>query len=923
MEPLLLKGCRHDILGHYLKAIGLLRVLARCADKQDCDPDAEGWWDLDRGWFCLRSQKYATAEKLVQFLKEHYRPTPVFSPWNTGGGLDEKKEVLFTIAPSPWQEYWGQHRAALLAHGFPEPKDDATPELPDKGFDLRLSTCTLPPNENLEVQIAHSKGKRQRAKVFIRWSAFARKRFFTQLEDQRPILEEAIKFTDAVKKKFAEGEETFRFDIKEEGAFANLKPMIGVRWEVRVKETGKKAVIALIEKETKVERETKDIPEILKALHLGRRFFDRFQAENADPQTLLEELRDESPARAAESFDSIFTTRAGSRAIDNPLFLNRGDAGNGEVFRSFWVFWRETLSNADRTASESLFGARRLLPSGDEASPTPARGKGTPFFPDAVKAYNIGSGWVEENYPFNALDYVLAVEGAYAMRGAVARTLAAQSKRFAAFPFVFDAGEDLVDDANEVKGTASALWFPLWNRPVTFSELSSFIADAQARLPDKEARFSAEFVRALHVQGVDAGFAGWQEFRFKMKASRVPWITTGRYVEAHFCGEATRVNQALAPLDESRFLDQFDIKWKGGKAAAGSPHPVRATINTAMEVAVQEPSAENGLALLETVFSACRRLAVSKSFRAKLPGKRATFFRPLPVSEWDRILRPLADQREFRIARAIASLSGLEAQQNGDRSVVQPMLGSILPLRLGWSGWYLPEKSEDQSHQAVWLGSDLSRDLAAVLYRRYSDSLNDDQPALRGVWGAKLEDVLAFLRGELDDLHIARWTEAISLIGWQTSSDESDTGPHEDGLDPTGRSDEWEPIPLAYAALRTLLELESEWQGADWRQWKKRRSQQPIALTLQRSASSLPLAVSEALRWIAIWGVRNHWGRKPQEENPRLAGRDVVRLRPDQLSFAHRLDQQLASRLAAAVCIPLRGDDRWKLYRAVTLPPST
>ena len=32
-DPLYLHGCRHDILGHYLKAIGLLRVLAKCADE--------------------------------------------------------------------------------------------------------------------------------------------------------------------------------------------------------------------------------------------------------------------------------------------------------------------------------------------------------------------------------------------------------------------------------------------------------------------------------------------------------------------------------------------------------------------------------------------------------------------------------------------------------------------------------------------------------------------------------------------------------------------------------------------------------------------------------------------------------------------------------------------------------------------------
>src|SRR5205807_172267 len=112
--------------------------------------------------------------------------------------------------------------------------------------------------------------------------------------------------------------------------------------------------------------------------------------------------------------------------------------------------------------------------------------------------------WVADAFPFNALDYILAVEGALALRGAVSRTLAANSRRFAAFPFVFDSGEDFVDDEGKVTQTASSIWLPIWDRPATFAELESFICDAQARLPGKEARFSSEFARALRSQGVDA-----------------------------------------------------------------------------------------------------------------------------------------------------------------------------------------------------------------------------------------------------------------------------------------------------------------------------------------------------------------------------------------------------------------------------------
>ena len=300
------------------------------------------------------------------------------------------------------------------------------------------------------------------------------------------------------------------------------------------------------------------------------------------------------------------------------------------------------------------------------------------------------------------------------------------------------------------------------------------------------------------------------------------------------------------------------------------------------------------------------------------------------MEEWYELLNPMEDQAEFRIARALASITGLQRQTNGDYSAAQPMLGSLLPLTRGHSRWFLPEKG-DRTQQDVWTGSDLTYDLAAVLRRRYMDSLKDEQPALGAVYGAKLDDVLVFLHGGLDDQLIARWAEAMSLIGWQFGKEPDDKNAPESASEKaveeaTIEGDKQplettsEGIEPAYAALRALLELECEWQGKDRGQWKKRRSQLPFALLCQRCASSLPLAVSEAFRWISIWGIRNPWVAAARAEKPRITGRYVVRLDHGNSSSAI-CDQQLAERLAAAVCIPLRWQDRWQLYRAVTLPP--
>ncbi|MCX6848575.1 MAG: type I-U CRISPR-associated protein Csx17 [Verrucomicrobia bacterium] len=795
-DPIPLTGCHHDILGHYLKAIGILRVLARCADDEHRDPSVEGWWNPEDAIFYLRSPKYPTMEMLVEFFEQHYQPTPLFAAWNKESGLDAAGAKKLGVSAA-WK----------LANDY-----------------------------SLQVVSAEDRKKP-----------------------------------------------------------ANQDKLIG--------------------------------------------------------SEALEAYRDVMAPRIRVALDAVTAPFIKSNS-DHPLFLAKGIAGRAHLWRTHWEYLLEfekkraaiteargNLDKHEGTAKAraklegkletSQKGLAEMFPfSTQSEGSSSSKGKGTPFFPDAIKSYNIGSGWVEEKYPFSAMDYVLAMEGAFAMRGGAARTLGANSKRFAAFPFVFDSGEDMVDDSNEVKGTSSVLWFPLWVRRTTFDELASFITDSQARLPGKEARFSAEFVRAMNSQGVDAGFSGWQEFRFKMKGSRVPWITTGRYIVTSHNKAATHLNLALVPLDESRFMDQFEIAWKGSKADSRSPHPVRAEINSAMETAALDPTAHHCIALLESIFKASRQLAISKSFREKVHGN-VTFFDKLPMNEWHELLKDLEEMTEFRIARAIASIPGLQRQhQQESRSEVQPMLGSLLPLKLGPSGWYLP-RDDDRSYQAVWTGTDLCHDLATVLQRRYMDSLKDDQPGLRGVHQARLVDVMAFLKGEVDDHLIARWIEALSLIGWNFEKSDAeaksdteeifavaDTAPLD--LAAEGDSSSSPAIPIAYAALRTLLDLECEWQGKDRSSWKKRRSQQPISHLCQRSASSLPLAVSEALRWIGIWGVRNPWGAKSRQEKETLSGRYVVSLEHTELNLTDTLGDP--ARLAAAVCIPLTLQDHWQLLRAITLP---
>lgn len=80
-----LEGCTPTPLASYLKALGILRLVA-----EQADPDAAGYWKDDI--FVL--QTALDRDALQTFFLEQYRPTPILAPWNSGSGFYFQEEKL-------------------------------------------------------------------------------------------------------------------------------------------------------------------------------------------------------------------------------------------------------------------------------------------------------------------------------------------------------------------------------------------------------------------------------------------------------------------------------------------------------------------------------------------------------------------------------------------------------------------------------------------------------------------------------------------------------------------------------------------------------------------------------------------------------------------------------------------------------------
>ncbi len=77
-----LRGCAPAPLAHYLKALGILRLVS-----EQADATARLWWQDEHA--CLATTLDESA--LIAFFAETYRPTPMVAPWNAGSGFYPKE----------------------------------------------------------------------------------------------------------------------------------------------------------------------------------------------------------------------------------------------------------------------------------------------------------------------------------------------------------------------------------------------------------------------------------------------------------------------------------------------------------------------------------------------------------------------------------------------------------------------------------------------------------------------------------------------------------------------------------------------------------------------------------------------------------------------------------------------------------------
>ncbi|MCP5525498.1 MAG: type I-U CRISPR-associated protein Csx17 [Verrucomicrobiales bacterium] len=141
MNALPLPGCSPTPLAHYLKALGILRLVS---EQLPLDlPRPRGAWQGET--FVLHSSLDRAA--LEQFFLHDYRPTPILAPWNGGSGFyaGDKQDGISVLAASAaprfqdFREGIGSARNALAQLPLTE-----KPEKAEKDALLQLCRGSFP-----------------------------------------------------------------------------------------------------------------------------------------------------------------------------------------------------------------------------------------------------------------------------------------------------------------------------------------------------------------------------------------------------------------------------------------------------------------------------------------------------------------------------------------------------------------------------------------------------------------------------------------------------------------------------------------------------------------------------------------------------------------------------------------------------------
>ena len=477
-----LDGCAPAPLAHYLKALGILRLLAEQADSA-----ARGWWEGDH----FRLATKLDREDLQKFFLHDYRPTPLVSPWNKGAGFFSEKDPGL----SPLEESKSRRFADFRS-----------------GIKASRSRLEQLPDADSRVRDIKSEAK----KLGVSKLKSARRRHDFQKDYENLILErdqaqksrdKTLQFRIEELKKAEEQLKIAQNLVKEADEYQRL---LDDRddCETSVREANDKRA---------ADRRLKDVFfKIKNSKNYKRRLNEadrRFKQLKTD---LFHSFRLNWRGAHREWMDSAMVLGDDGTPKYPALLGSGGNDGRFDFTNNFMkrigeVFNLDSKDGAPRPAALTwVQGALWGLPIPSSLSGQPVG----QYLPGTAGGANNSNG-PDSDSMVNPLDFILLLEGAIAFTSHASRRFGSLDSSRAASPFAVNAcGAAYASASANDESARGEQWMPLWSQPSTYAELRRLLAEGRIQVGAKAAQEPLDLARAVKRLGTARGIKSFQRYGY-------------------------------------------------------------------------------------------------------------------------------------------------------------------------------------------------------------------------------------------------------------------------------------------------------------------------------------------------------------------------------------------------------------------------
>lgn len=447
-----LDGCSTAPLAHYLKALGVLRLVV----EQRADPRARGWWEGER--FFLLTE--LSREELEEFFLARYEPTPMLSPWNKGCGFFKENDPGLTALEGSRADRFGAFRRGITE-----------------------SRALLDAESEADKVIRAIKARTKTNRTF-------------QSEEQRKSLMDSAVYRECLGqlRELAAGPDLPQCD--RDSLAAEIETVESLTSPAASPPTRQGA------------DGLKENPGYKRLLALAER---RFKALKSN---LIPRCRRAWRGPLSDWFAAaVVLNEAGSPRW--PSLLGTGGNDGNLDFTNNFMQRLGGLFDLQSEHGEPTPGSANLLAGSLWGVPADGLSVSSvgQYQPGAAGGANRTTGPGGDPL-VNPWDFVLMMEGALVLSSSATRSLDPGSSGHASAPFAVRSHASGFASPGSENARRGEQWMPLWSRPATFAEVASLFRESRVQLGRRPAHRPVAVVRAINRLGVARGVVAFTRYGY-------------------------------------------------------------------------------------------------------------------------------------------------------------------------------------------------------------------------------------------------------------------------------------------------------------------------------------------------------------------------------------------------------------------------